>query len=333
MAIYNDYERGGVQKDYYSADEVIKRDCPLCRGTDYLKICNERGNIGVVKCKNCNIIYINPMVREPEKNYWGDEKKYYEEARLIFKGLAKHHRDSNYLEDLKRIEDIKPKGNFLDIGTNMGFFLRHTRGRGWNVFGIEPSPALSEMARKYFGLNVKTSYLEDAGFENNFFDVVTMTDVFEHIAEPKKILEEVRRLLKKDGILFIKVPNGNYNLLKLWMAKMIKKVGDYDIFDSYEHLIHYTQKTLKRMLEECGFKIKRIFIGRPIQVPVWHKHVGHYYQYPSPWFLDAKNYILRWVFYWISMVERVLRFGNIGYFAPNIVIVAVKERLIRVGYE
>jgi len=79
------------------------------------------------------------------------------------------------------------------------------------------------------------------------------------------------------------------------------------------------------MLESCGFKIKKVFIGKPIQLPAWHKYVGHYYQYPSPWFLDWKNYTMRSLFYWISKVERVLRFGNIGYFAPNIIVVAKKQ--------
>jgi len=321
-----DYEKGGRQKEYYSEKEVMLRNCPGCGSNDYANICTERGNVGIVKCKKCSLIYANPMVKDPEKNYWGDEKKYLEEMRLIFEGKAKSHRDTNYLEDLKVIESVKPSGNFLDIGTNVGFFLRHTRGRKWNVTGIDPSPSLSEMARKYFGLNVKTCYLDEAGFKDEHFDVVTMTDVFEHIQEPNKMLSDIKRILKKDGILFIKVPNGNYNLLKLKLARITGKLKDYDIFDSYEHLSHFTHKTLKQVLNKGGFKIKRIFIGSPIQLPAWHKYVGHFYEYPSPWFLDWKNYILRILFYWMSKIERLLMLGNIGYFASNIIVIAIKQR-------
>ena len=316
------YEKGGKQKDFYRADEVMERVCPLCETASYVEIYKERGAIGIVRCKNCSLVYTNPMVKEPEKNYWGDEEKYFEEARLIFEVKGKSHRDVNYIDDLKMIERFKPTGNFLDIGTNMGMFLRHTRGKRWDVTGIEPSPALSEMARKYFGLNIKTGYLHEAGFEDESFDVVTMTDVFEHIVEPKKMLGDIKKVLKKDGVLFIKVPNGRYNLLKLGLAKISGKLKDYDIFDSYEHLTHFSHNTLKKMLEESGFKIKKIYIGRPIQLPAWHKYVGHYYQYPSPWILDWKNYTLRSLFYWISRAEKLLRLGNIGYFAPNIVVIA-----------
>jgi len=319
-----DYERGGIQKNHYDSSEVVSRMCPLCDTGNYFKIYRERGEIGIVKCNKCGLIYTNPMVKEPEKNYWGDGKKYYEESRLIFEGIARSHRDANYLEDLRIIERIKPEGNFLDIGTNIGLFLRHTRGKKWNVFGVEPSPALSDMARRYFGLNVKTAYLGNAGFEDNFFDVVTMTDVFEHIAEPRKILADTKKALKKDGILFIKVPNGKYNLLKFWIAKRFKKLQDYDIFDSYEHLTHYTHKTLTKMLEDCGFRVRKVFIGKPIQLPVWHRYVGHFYEYPSPWALDIKNHTLRLIFYWVAKIEFIFRFGNIGYFAPNVIVIAQK---------
>jgi len=320
-----DYEKGGRQKEYYSGSEVMLRNCPLCGSKDYVEIYKERGAIGIVKCEGCRLVYTNPMVKEPEKNYWGDESRYFEEAKLIFKGLAGHHRDPNYLEDLKMIEKIKPDGNFLDIGTNMGSFLRHTRGRKWKVVGVEPSPTLSDMARKYFGLSIKTAYLDNAGFGKEYFDVVTMTDVFEHIADPKKMLGDIKNVLKKYGILFIKVPNGRYNTLKLWLAKLTGKTKDYDIFDSYEHVTHFTHNTLEKMLKECGFKVKKSYIGLPIQLPAWHKYVGYYYQYPSPWFMDWKNYTMRSLFYWISKIERILRFGNIGYFAPNIIMIAERK--------
>lgn len=319
-----DYERGGLQKEHYSKDEVMARDCPLCDRQDYLDLYRERGAIGVAKCRNCGLIYTNPMVKDVNKNYWGEEKKYYTEAKLIFEGLAKHNRDQNYLDDLRIIEELKPQGNFLDIGTNMGFFLRHTRGKRWDVVGLEPSPSLSDLARKYFGLNVKTAYLKEAGFEDNFFDIVTMIDVFEHIAEPKEMLSEIKRIIKRNGILFIKVPNGNYSLLKFWMAKAAGRLTNYDIFDSYEHLTHYTHKTLEEMLKSQGFKVKKVMVGRPIHSPVWQKYTGHYYQYASPWVLDAKNHMLRVMFYWISKIEFLIRLGRVGYFASNIIVIAEK---------
>lgn len=320
------YEKGGKQKKVYVESDVKYISCALCSSSKYKEIYRERGILGIVRCSNCGLLYVNPRLKKPERIYWGNSEKYYKEAKLILEGKAKHHRDPNYLEDLKLIYKYKPSGNFLDIGTNMGFFLRNARNWGWNLYGVEPSPSLSGLARKYFGLNVKTAFLQEAGFTDSFFDIITMTDVFEHIPEPSEVLAEVYRILKSNGILFIKVPNGLFNLFKYQIAKIMGKLRDYDLFDSYEHVIHYSTNTLRYMLEKYGFMLAKVSVGKPVQLPAWHKYLGNYYQYPSPWYLDAKNYLGREFFYWIAKLEYLIFGRRIGYFAPNIIIIARKKR-------
>lgn len=319
-----DYEKGGIEKEIYADSDIVSVLCPFC-GANYNKeIYKERGVLGIVRCLKCDLLYVNPRLKEPDKIYWGDADKYLSEARLIFEGKARHHRDPNYIDDLKLIYKYKPSGNLLDIGTNMGFFLRNARGWKWNLYGIEPSPSLSEIARKYFGLNVKTTFLENAGFDANFFDVVTMTDVFEHIL-PETVLPEIGRILKQDGILFIKVPNGLFNLFKFYLAKITGRLKQYDIFDSYEHIVHYSDTSLRKMLKKYGFRVIKFYIAKPIQVPIWHKYVGYYYQYPTPWILDFKRQTLRNILFVLSLFELRLRLGHIGYLAPNIIAIAKKE--------
>ena len=166
--------------------------------------------------------------------------------------------------------------------------------------------------------------MREAGFNDSFFDVVTMTDVFEHLTEPGEILNDIYRILKADGILFIKVPNALFNLFKFNIAKISGRLKDYDLFDSYEHVVHYSDKTLRCMLEKYGFKMIKTFIGRPIQIPVWHRYLGQYYLYPSPWHLDFKRQSARLISYWLSLIEFRLRLNKIGYLAPNIVTIAKK---------
>lgn len=320
-----DYEKGGLQKDTYEKSEAMDVSCPLCGKIEREEIYKERGVLGIARCKDCSLIYVTPRLKNPEGAYWGDAEKYFKEARLIFEGKASHHRDPNYRDDLKLIHKYKPVGNFLDVGTNMGFFLRNAKKwSGWSLYGVEPSPSLSEMARKYFGLNVKTSFLEDAGFENEFFDVVTMTDVFEHISEPGRMLADVHRILKPDGILFIKVPNGLFNMFKFYMAKLTGRLGYYDIFDSYEHVVHYSDQTLRQMLQKYRFKVIKVTIGKPIHIPLWHNYLGQYYQYPIPWPLDPLRQSFRFISYLLSYIEFWIRFHRVGYLAPNIIVIAKK---------
>jgi len=327
MKNIKDYIHGGTQKAEYTADEVETVLCPLCNGTKQKLIYSERGVLNIVKCLSCNLIYVSPRLKSPDKIYHGDAKIYFEEAKLIFFGKAKHHRDPNYLRDIKMIKKYKPSGRFLDIGTNMGFFLRLAAKGNWDLWGVEPSPSLSEIARKYFNLNVKTAYLEEAGFQSNSFDVISMIDVFEHITNPATILKEINRILKPGGILFIKVPNGLFNLLKFRLAKFAGRLKNYDIFDSYEHVVHYSENSLEKMLAKYGFSVISKNVGSPIQLPVWHNYVGFYYQYPSPWQLDYKKQAARLFLYYLSKIEFYLLGRHVGHLAPNIIIISKKNDL------
>jgi hypothetical protein len=53
--------------------------------------------------------------------------------------------------------------------------------------------------------------------------------------------------------------------------------------------------------------------------------VGHYYQYPTPWFMDIGRKAGRTLFYRLSGLERLLRLGSLGYSAQNLVAVAKKR--------
>ncbi|MFH1857773.1 MAG: class I SAM-dependent methyltransferase [Candidatus Omnitrophota bacterium] len=270
------------------------------------------------------MIYVNPRLKNPEQVYCGREDSYLKEASLILKGKRGSHRDPNYREHLRVIAHFKPRGRFLDVGSNMGLFLRHAIGKEWELFGIEPSPTLSKIARERFQLNVKTAFLEEAEFPSEFFDIVSLIDVFEHIKEPKKLLLEVHRILASGGIVYINVPNGNFNIFKLRLARWFRKTQDHDLFDAYEHVVHYTHGTLMPMVERFGFQAKVVRIGLPVQIPVWHLYVGQYYQYPSPWVLDPLRQTLRVVFHRASWLEYYLRGKRVGWLAPNITIVATK---------
>ena len=72
-----DYERGGTQKDFYSSEEVELVSCPLCGNRQYKEIHMERAVLGIVSCLKCDLIYVNPRLKNPEKIYWGDPNKYF----------------------------------------------------------------------------------------------------------------------------------------------------------------------------------------------------------------------------------------------------------------
>jgi len=318
-----EYERGGTQKEEYGPDEVVSVACPFCGSGDGSTLRVEHRSIGIKRCSNCSLIYTSPRVHEPEAVYWGDYDKYVAEARLIFSGKASHHRDPNYVEELELIEAYCPgKGRLLDVGCNMGMLLRLARSRGWQAVGVEPSPALHRIATDHLGLEVHNCLVADLPeSEHRSFDVVALSDVFEHIAEPRPFLDIVRRLLRPDGLLYVKVPNARWSILKQRIPQLLGRTPSPHTWDSYEHVVHYTEPTLRAMLEVVGLEPVSVSAARPVQIPVWHEYVGQYFQYPSPWVLDWRRHLGRSMFYRLARLERRLR-GDIGYCDANLVALA-----------
>ena len=318
------YERGGTQKNIYEIDEVEEINCLNCGSSKKNKLHVEFGSIGIVKCIKCNLIYTSPRPKNSEKNYHGNLKSYEKEFDYIFKGILTHHRDINYNQEISIIKKHKPAGKLLDVGTNAGRFLHLTIKSGFDGYGVEPSPSLSELANKKFNLKVQNCTLNESNYENNFFDIITAIDVFEHLNDPKQFLKDCNRFLKNDGKLVIKIPNGNYSLLKLKLAKLIgKKTSKMDIFDSYEHVVHHTKETFGDFIEKHDFKIEKIYAPLPINTPVWAKYVGQYYQYPSPWILDWKKILFRKCFHLIGRFE--VYFKTKIYFQPDLLYVLKKN--------
>lgn len=319
---HDDYIHGGTQLDYYSEKDVETTACLNCGSEKRIHIYTERGHLGIVRCQDCDLIYTSPCAKDTEKNYFGDAQLFYNEAHLIFKGKQIHHRDKNYEYELREIQRIKPKGTLLDIGSNMGFFLRKAREFGFQAEGVEPSESLAGIARQEFKLTINNNFFKKEDYAGRHFDVMTLIDVFEHVSKPKDLLKEIHAVLDQDGILCIKVPNGNYNVLKLKIARLMNREAQHELFNAYEHVGHYTIASMKKMAESCGFKVQKAIVPLPVDPPLWANLVGHYFQYPSPFWWDWKRIVLRKLFYWVGKLENA--FSGSVHFGPDLLFVLRK---------
>lgn len=283
----------------------------------------ERGALRIVRCGACAAVYCSPRSKEPGAHFRRSERDLYEESRLIFEGAVGHHRDANYDDDIRLLERYRPRGRLIDVGTNLGMFVRRARGHGWELHGVEPSPGLAAIAARHEGVDIRAGSLEDARYPSDHFDVAVLTDVLEHVPEPYPLLAEIRRVLVPGGVLLVKVPNVRWNELKFAIAQRLGRVTENDIFDAHERIVQYSETTLVRALRRSGFDTLLVDIARPVQSPVWHRYVGRYYQYEMPWALDMPRRTARYALYLIGRVERLVT-GRVGSFAPNIRVLAVK---------
>lgn len=263
---------------------MIKKEfttCDLCGKDDYNLIYTERGH-NIVECKNCKLIYVNPRLSFQDYKM-GLELEYTDLVLDSLKDLGKdipklktqfQHKRVNIASWLKKrllinkrdLQDIraitKTKGRILDVGCAEGYFLKYASDEGWDAYGIEP--AKRHLPKKGWNLKVFNCFLEDANLEKNSFDVITLWDTLEHTPAPSKILLQANYLLKKDGLLAIRVPNVNYLLLKTFIITHLfgknvylktKLLSHQGFFAPEAHFYNFSYITLKKILEKHNFKI------------------------------------------------------------------------------
>jgi 2-polyprenyl-3-methyl-5-hydroxy-6-metoxy-1,4-benzoquinol methylase len=154
---------------------------------------------------------------------------------------------ATFNDKLAAIERFKTgKGRILDIGCATGYFLDAARERGWDVYGVDLSEYSSGIARSKLGDDrIFTGTVEEAGFEDDFFDVVVMTDVLEHVTDVRSFTTEVARILKTGGLTAITTPNPRSVSCRL--------MGTHWPHYKLEHLLYFSPQALSLVLEPLGF--------------------------------------------------------------------------------
>ena len=142
-----------------------------------------------------------------------------------------------------------PGARVLDVGCGNGSFLWQMRSLGWEVCGVEPDPKSAALARAA-GLDVRDGLLQQQSFPEVHFDGITMTHVIEHLHEPMDTLRRCWKLLKPGGQITVATPNlgsrGHQIFGGNWFALMPPT-----------HLALFTENSLRRALETCGFVVSR----------------------------------------------------------------------------
>lgn len=221
--------------------------CALCNSDDTELFFEDRC-FPLVRCKRCGLVYINPRPTQEELN------RMYNISVQTGKGVMDYtgYMDLAYLHELKAkkflriIKKYKKKGRILDFGCASGFFLNLAKRQGFDPHGVEISKTFCSFAKRCFKLDVFCGTLREASYPSEYFDVVTVFDVLSHLPTPVEDLNEVNRVLRKDGLLLIETGNkGELN------AKAVEKWGG--AWGSPSHLYHFGTETLMKLLEITGF--------------------------------------------------------------------------------
>lgn len=226
---------------------------PLYEGKDRLH--NIQGKFDLFSCPNCGVVTVRPQLSNEEI------EQYYPQDYISYPGpienekstLKRIDRQFGVFKRRKKIERHTKKkgGKILDVGCATGVFLKEMQNHGWDAFGVEPSVYAAGVAADQLGLNVFNGYLDEAEFQEHFFDVITLWDVFEHLPDPVETLQIIKRILKPDGSLVITMPNTDS-----WECKIFNQY--WAGWDVPRHFHIFSEKAIESLLKAQGMHINRL---------------------------------------------------------------------------
>jgi len=235
----------------------------VCTGKDFLIGSNTQFN--VVRCKNCGLLYTNPRPKPATIS------KYYPESYSNFLlsnrffSLLRHVVFGNELNLFSNI--VKKNSRVLEIGCGTGEYLSYLKHKGYEVEGIELSKYCIDTAWNKYGLNIKQGTIFDYKNKENYFDLIIMRHVLEHVPDPLETIKAIYKMLKENGTFFCLIPNAaSYD------AKIFKQY--WRGFELPRHYFHYDPKVLKKIFEQEGFHNIKFFYS---MVPInWIGSIAFY---------------------------------------------------------
>ena len=258
-----------------------RRKIVLTNCQDYLE--NTPGKFTIAQCNRCGLFYLNPRpTMEELTSCYTCEYYAYQKPDLTkmkkrlsklknfpFQGILKERfhypiqHDHSLLKKalirfafffcrplFRGVLEFRGDGRVLDIGCGGGLHLWFLKNLGWESWGLEISPQASQVAQT-LGINVFCGELPQANLPSQYFDIIRMNHVLEHLHSPEAYLKEIKRILKPEGICLVRIPNIrslNYPVFKKYWAGL----------DVPRHLYSFSPTTLKALFDKFGFETKRI---------------------------------------------------------------------------
>ena len=108
-----------------------------------------------------------------------------------------------YLNEIIETCKIQSNTKILDVGCGISTVLHFIDGK---KYGIDPlADEYKRLYRYPKEINIQKGFSENISFSDDYFDVVFCSNVLDHVTDPQKTIEEIRRVLKNRGYLILTV--------------------------------------------------------------------------------------------------------------------------------
>lgn len=171
----------------------------------------------------------DPGCAVPERTTYPPRKLAYYAGRDLPREVARFY-----------FKQFGPAATILDVGCGTGGLGRYRPSVDVSVHGVDIDAGAIEVARAHeeaLCLDVEVSPLP---YDADTFDAVLARDVLEHLRDPARLLSEILRVLRSEGVLIASVV----------MAKPRR------VWDDYTHVRGFTKRSARLLLEDAGFSVE-----------------------------------------------------------------------------
>ncbi|KQW38241.1 bifunctional 2-polyprenyl-6-hydroxyphenol methylase/3-demethylubiquinol 3-O-methyltransferase UbiG [Rhizobacter sp. Root404] len=169
------------------------------------------------------------------------------------------------VDTVERLSGRPLAGQFiLDIGCGWGQAMRYFASKGAQCFGFDPATEAVDYVRSR-GLECVRAGMERMDvFGDRRFDVVTLMNVLEHLADPVAVISEIRaKVLAPNGLLVIEVPN-EFNAFQVAGQKLYSLEPWW--LAPPAHLNYFSASTLSDTLRGTGFVVRHLEASFPMEM-------------------------------------------------------------------
>ena len=217
----------------------------------------------IVSCNNCNSIFLHPNYFEESFSVYNSKRyftgyfpnnihtgggpnftphpfTYY--SRLVYKRKAHSLLKSAGLLKHKRIRVI-------DIGCGRGNLVQGFLDNGCDAYGVDTS--LIAFKSRIKNIKVIHGNYEKPLFQNDYFDLIVSIQTFEHMASLEKIMNQIKKTIKSNGLLIIEVPND----IEGYRVKLFKNIW---WMIPPIHIRYFTRQSVKNIFSNFDFRVINI---------------------------------------------------------------------------
>ena len=241
------------------SNNIHYHSCPVCGAHSFSQVLTvkdftvSKETFAIHECAACTLRFTQDVLDQNEIGRYyrsADYISHTNTSKGIINSLYQLVRKRTMTGKRKLVQKFtgRKKGQMLDVGSGIGTFAHEMKTAGWKVTGLEPDEGARTVAEQQYGMQLQDM---EAFYQlgANSFDAITLWHVLEHVHDLHPYVQQLKKVLKEEGRIFIAVPNYTSDdaaiYKEFWAA-----------YDVPRHLYHFSPRAMKELMTKNGLKVQ-----------------------------------------------------------------------------